>query len=219
MLIGITVRPRPFTPPVQGLSALGSFDFVNGVYTWNGITLAAADVVDQPGWITANGLEIPAGAGAGAELIYSAAQTFLADCQFTMVIETEILDTGFSPSTYLFTETNSGQAFFIQASFAAEWELTASDGNTNPFAFDAAHSVSTGVHKLAFTQIDSICSLSVDGNAVHSDSTGVVLPVIGFPMVEFFIGGYSTGTGKAVNIRKLSIYDPVADSTLPSLSA
>lgn len=218
MLIGITVKPRPFTPPIEASSSIGSFDFVNGVYTWNGVTLTAADVIDQTGWITVNGLEVPAGAGAGAELLYPAAQTFLADCQFTMVIEAEILSTGFSPISYFFTAANAGQAFFIETGFASDWYLTANDGNTNPFADDSVHSISTGVHKLAITQVDANSSVSVNGNSVHTDAVGTSLPVVGFPMVDFFIGGYSTGTGKAVNIRKLSIYDPVADAGLPSLS-
>lgn len=218
MFVGTSVRRPPGTPGGSGLSSLGRFDFVNDLYTWQGTPLTAADVTDQTAWITADGLEIPGSSGTSAELIYAPAQTFLAGCQWTMVLEVEILNTGFSPSTYLFTETNAGEAFFIQVSFAAEWELTASDGSNNPFALDFTHSVSTGIHRFAVTQTDDRCSLSVDGFAVETDTEGVTLPVPGFPMVNFYFGGYSTGTGRAVNIRSVTIYETVDDSSLPSLS-
>lgn len=221
MLVGICSRKRPSVGGGGGggNAALGEFDFINGSYSWGGITLTAADVVDQTGFITANGLEIPSG-GTSAEMLYSAAQTFLADCQWTMVIEANILDTGFSPTTYLFTETNAGDAFFIQVSFAAEWELESGDGNTFPATMDTVNSISTGIHKLAVTQTNDAGLLSIDGNAVQSDMTGVVLPVGGFPMTKFYFGGYSSGTGKPVYIRKVSIYDAITDNpTLVSLSA
>lgn len=220
MFAGVCVRPRPFEFTLGGssLDPLGSFDFVNDTYTWGATSLTAADVTDKTAWITANGLEVPASSGTSAELLYSQATTFLADCQWTMVIDVDILSTSGSPVTYLFTETNSGEGFFIQVSFAGEWDLASGDGNTFPVAFDGSN-ISTGVHRFAVTQTDAISMVSIDGAAAQSDTTGVVLPVGGFPMVNFFMGGYSTGTGRAVNIRKIKIYDAVTDAAqLQSLS-
>lgn len=211
-----TRRHRAGSPPADNSGALGRADFVLGNYSYGGTALAASDVVDQPGWIGASGLQVPSGAAAGAQLLNQFAAR-LATCQWTAVIEAEILS--LSPRAYLMTVDNAGEAFYIQISFSDEWEATCGDGNGFPFAFDDTNAVTTGVHKLAVTRVDNRASLSVDGAPVATDTTSCVLPVDGFPMVNFYLGGWDNSTGAAVNIRSLALYDPVADADLPALSA
>jgi hypothetical protein len=202
---------------IASRGALGTFNFVTGAYNWNGGALTAADVVDQIDWIGAAGLAVPGDAPAGAQVIHAPAASLIESCHFTAVLEVEIL--GDAERSLLLTTQNSGGAYYVQASYWDEWEGRCNDGVGAPFAIDDANGISNGVHKLAITRIDNKVALSVDGNAVVIDATACVLPVDGFPMVEAYLGGYSTGTLQAVNIRALAVYSPQPNSALPGLSA
>jgi hypothetical protein len=222
MLIGICARQRPFVPPAAGLQAVGQLDFVNGSYSWNGTTLTAADVVDQTGWITANGLELQADPSSGANLIYSPMTTYLGLCQFSAIFEVNILQSTSFPgakASQIFWMSNAGLAFFVQAFYQHDWELAASDGNTTPFIDDGINSISTGIHKLGITQTDDMSSLSVDGFSTASDLTGVVLPVVGFPMSVFAFGLTQTANDVAFHLRSATFYDPVENAQLQELTA
>lgn len=221
MLIGVCVKPRPFVPPAAGLQALGQLDFVNGSYSWDGATLTAADVVDQTGWITANGLELEADPSSGANLIYSPMTTYLGLCQFSAVFEVNILTSTSFPGakvSRIFWMSNAGLSFFVQGYYQHSWNAEAGDGNTFPAASDG-NSLTTGIHKFAFTQTDDKTACCVDGFGVQTDLTGTVLPVVGFPMSVFAFGLTQTANDVAFHLRSASFYDPVENQQLQELTA
>lgn len=213
----------------DGPESLADWNFVNGTYTTFGNTVMAADCVDQTGWITANGLEIPGSAGAGAEILNEVA-SYLFDSQFVVAFEYEIIAADFTPATYLLTVTNAGEAFFIECQ-GYEQILTDGDGGAPRGAWipEPPGPASVGIHTIAYRRVDALSSVSFEGDAsVHSsDSNGwsfgqrnMTLPVEGFPMVNAFFGGYSSFTGQAVNIRRFRLFSSsdVAAADLPNIS-
>lgn len=199
-----------------GLVPLGEADFVNGSYTFGLSNLTAADVIDHTDWITASGIEVPGSDSAGAQILGGFADLLLT-CEWTISLDVEVL--GQSPRSVFLTVANAGSGFFIELDYDGGWEALCTDGDETPFAFDYTNSISNGVHRLAVTRIDNKISLSVDGNAVVTDSTPCILPVPGFDMVNAYLGGWSDNTERAVNIRALRIYEVQPDDNLPVLSA
>jgi hypothetical protein len=216
MLAGIAASIEDTAASMPGGTPNGTFDFVAGAYDYGGTTYTAGQVTDKAIWIGVNGLAVPASQAAGASLILAPLKTFLAACQWTMVFEVEILNA--ANQATIFTEANAGQAIYILMEFWAEWYVDATDGAAEPFP-EYFGSVSTGIHRFAATRIDNKVSLSIDGAAVVSDTTALVLPVIGFPMVDFFLGGWSDHTNAAIRIRSMKVYNPLDDAILPLLSA
>lgn len=205
--------------PVAPIVALGIFDFVNGIYDWQGTSITASQVIDQTGWIGVDGLSVPGSAAAGAEILYAATGTFLADINFTAVMEIEILN---ALEADILTITNAGGSYDVSAIVygQSEWDAHDNDGVTQRWASDDSHSLTTGIHKFAITRTTAAgLSVSVDGNAVQVSTGSSSLPWEGFPMTEFYLGGYNSYTSGAVNIRSVAFYDPQADSALPGLSA
>lgn len=215
MIYGI-IAASTLSQPTISIASLGSFDFVNGEYSWNGITLAASDVVDQTGWIGASGLAIPGSSGAGAELLYAAMTTVLAGCNFTAVVEIETINTN---KAIVFSIANSGDAYYVDLAAHAEADYYIEDyGGTYRYAEDYEHALSVGVHKIATTTAPDRTSISIDGNAIVTDPTASTVPVGGFPMTKFYLGGWSNNTQAAVNIRSFAIYETKDDANLPLLS-
>lgn len=200
------------------IASLGQFDFVAGSYHWGATTLTASQVVDQTGWIGGSGLAVPASAGAGAALLYAATTTLLATCEFTCVAEVQTIS-GFAD---ILVVSNSGDAFFIECAVTVgtEWDVFDNDGSFDGDGF-STDNVTAGIHKLAFNRSNTNRAISVDGSnpAAGTDTTFVDLPVIGFPMVNFFLGGWQDHTAAAINIRSISFYDLQPNSNLPGLSA
>lgn len=219
MLVCIAKRSARFEAAAGDL-ALGSLDFVNGIYSYGGSSLTAADVIDQTGWIGSGGLEIPASQPAAAKLLGDFATQVLT-CQWTIVAEVEITEEFSGTAAYILTAQASDPTYFIQLDYDfAEWELSDEDNSNSRFTFDDANAISTGIHKVAVTRTDAGLSMSVAGNAVVNDnSSSLILPSPGHAMINPYLGGGPTGTGHTINIRSISIYDPVNDSILPTLSS
>lgn len=216
MIIGITASENLITAPPPGTTALGTFDFVNGVYDWNGTTLTAAQVVDQTGWIGAGGLEVPASQGAGAELLYADAQTFIGACQVTMAFEFEATSAG---EQVIFYCASASLLNYVYFEYWGGTSLLDSDNNTFRNVTDGG---SVGTLRLSGTRINAAdLSMSTAGG-VPDTSFGYTqfdLPTVGNPFTKFYLGGFSTATVEAINIHWMKVYNPVSDAVLPTLSA
>lgn len=199
---------------------LGQLDFYNGSYQWGGSSLTAADVVDQTGWIVgSSGLEVPAAQSAGAALLYSFMTAKLATLDFTAVFNVETLS---GSKAEIFTVANAGDAYYVMAQVygTSEWDVNDNDGSIDRWAQDLTNGLTVGVHKIALTRTPARLSLSVDGNAVVTDTTSSPnLPWDGFPMTHFYLGGWSSETAAAIKIRSMDLYNSVSDLALPGLSA
>lgn len=210
-------------PPVLP-DAIGTFDFVNNTYDWNGSTLAVADVTDQSAWRTANGLEVPA-TGTSASLTYNDTKTFLAACSFTIVFEVEILNV--VKINHLLVVSTAGESIWIELQSipfgTVEWYANERDGFSNDKFCDHYQAIPIGIHRVALTRTDSYLSISADGNATSATSDPPnSLPETGDPMAHFYIGtGPFWGTNDgAIRIRSIDFYDAQTDNNvLPLLSA
>jgi hypothetical protein len=219
ILLGIEANDPRTAFVAAAPTLLGQFDFVNHTYSYGGTSHTAAEITDKTTWIGSvggNGLVVPASQPAGASLILSPLRTFLAACQWTVVLDVQILAAGVSVT--LFTVANATDAIFVEIGYQDQWYIDTSDEFTTQATSDNT-SLGTGIHHVAATRTDSNLALSIDhGSLLFVDPTAtVILPVGGNPMTHFYLGGWSSYTDHAVNIRSMSVYDAVHNSLLPTL--
>lgn len=205
--------PAPWEGPL-----LGEFNFVTGSYSWEGTPLTAGQLIDRTDWIGSQGLEVPTGgATAGAEILHAGLKSFLGACQFTAVLEIETEYVGGSRQTLL--TISNGATYYAYIEYYAGFNIQDQDNVRSRMAWDDSNALSNGTFKVAATRIDGAdLSISVGGNSVVHGSTTTVLPVVGSPMTQFFLGGWVDYTNDAVNIHSLKIYEAMADGDLPGLS-
>lgn len=199
----------PDVPP----GALVHANFVSGIY-WDGAAMvAASEVIDIPGQITANGLEIENDEANLLGDFLTAALTL----DWTVVVEYEHT---FDTDAGLFVVSNTagdelleiyrdgpgnGRRMHCDESGTSEARETIDSG---PFAL--------GIHRVALTRTDAKIVLSVDGNAIVSDTSAMDFS----SQTEAALGGYpGFGTRQWVTIRSFTIYPAQDDGDLPGLSA
>jgi len=231
MILGIVAEGGEATAPTPPLgAALGVADFVAGAYNWGATTLTASQVTNQTGWIGGSGLAIPSAAGAAAHVLNQFA-TALLTCQWTVVIEAEILvSSNLSPPSNLLSVYNAPTDLFemgLDVSSQQNWFITDHDNSISVTRYTddltdndtGGTADTTGVHRYAVTRTNGKLAASVDGYSVTNDATALTLPNLTYPMDRVYLGGYFNGTGRALNIRSLAVYSPQADIQLPILSA
>lgn len=231
MIPGIVAQDSGGTSTVPGGGTpLGVADFVAGAYNWGATTLTASQVTNQTGWIGGSGLAIPGAAGAAAHVLNQFA-TALLTCNWTVVIEADILtSTSSSPPSNLLSVYNAPtdlHEMAIDVSSQQNWFITDHDNalSVTRYTDDSTDDDSggtadtTGIHKYAVTRTNAKLAASVDGYSVTSQVAALTLPNLTYPMDRVYLGGYYNGTGRALNIRSLAVYSPQSDAQLPILSA
>lgn len=200
-------------------------DFVNGVYTINGVGVNASDVIDHPEFITASGLDLGDNSGFFFAFLLGAFSEALTSANFTAVLEVETPNT--NNTVGLVISNPSGNDFHMLVEF---YDGSASPGDV-VYMWDNVNggsrrevmsggAWSAGIFKLAFTRTDDKLVLSVNGGAIEDNTNP---RVITGSVTEASLGGGTQFVGGGVwdniIIRQLSIYpEPVEDSELPTLS-
>lgn len=215
-------------------------DFVNGVYTFGGVSHPLSDVIDHTALVDAGGLEVPRFDLYAISLLSPFDAVPLTD-GFTMVIEWEnagSLDSfvvlmsiqsddlyanpGGNALYYFLNQSGTPQ---LQAEAWLDNGSTASANNNMSFAGGQPNDPST-IHKVASTWNGLALASSLDGQAVVHDNINFPFPnglsqTKALIASEFSVssdgGGVTFGT---VTIRKIWFYaTPAADSDLPTLSS
>lgn len=210
------------TAPSTG--PLASIDFVNGIYTVNGASQTAAQVVNLTGRITGgSGLSIIA--GSPCQLLNSLL-TVLLTADWTLVTEFNATTTSSSLGLSLFLLDVLDAGLSNDISVATVGRFTTSfasavlfegNGITTREA-DGNISVGLGVHKIACTVTDAGIAISMDGEAVVGDNTPMSISSWTSPPTQVQVAsGNNTGSSDGF-IRKFTMYSPVSNSLLPALS-
>lgn len=193
-----------------------SFDFVAGTYTVNGVTVTAADVIDQPGWIDGTGLVIADSAATVGVL--GDALTYLLAADWTVVIEWDhfvtnntiqplVLSDGSLDNVVRLRRQNSLSSRFMNVSDFA--------GVNFRQATDASASIGDGQHKIALTRTNSKLAFSIDGQSVVSNTS----TTFSITPTGAAFGGYPGDMiGDALTIKSCVVTAPVSDASLPTLS-
>jgi len=232
MILGVLAAAEDGTTPGGGGpgTLIASANFVTNVYVYGATSLTASQVVDQTGWITGNGLEIPSAAGAAAHVLNQFA-TELLTCNWTVLIEANIIvSSNVAPPSNLLSVYNNPTDLYemgLDISSQQNWFITDHDNalSVTRYTDDSADNDTggtadtTGVHRYAVTRTNAKLAASVDGYSVTTDTTALTLPNLTYPMDRVYLGGYYNGTGRAVYIRRLEIYNPADNAQLPILSA
>lgn len=191
-------------------------DFVNGVYSINGATVTAADVIDNPSRVGVDGLFINSNEEDGTVGIIGGLLTRLLELNWTLVLEVEMLDADFAAR--LLGMRNGDDFFQINRRDSGDsLAMLVQD-----VAFSFRENLDTtgygiGIHKIAVTMTPTLLATSVDGNGAVSDTN----PMAVTSLVDAAFGDYF-GETFATNdfyVRSLNIIDPVEAAGLPALSA
>jgi hypothetical protein len=217
MIYGIYAGPPPAAPGL-GIEALASADFVNGIYSVAGVSVALGDIVDTPGAITASGLRIDSGAGNGIAIIGDFLQAFIdaAGLQ-TVVVEWSLDSDGQGPDIFVIQNSGSPNKYIwlYRISFSGDLSLEDRQGGTVVSTDFTGLPNVAGIMRAAYTRASDHAALSVDGatSVVNSYTTGAITPLTAYlgsgNDAQSFMNGY---------IRKLILYSVLDDSFLPSLS-
>lgn len=221
MNYGIIASSMEIAQSVAAPSSLqASYNFVSGTYSFGGTSLTAAQVVDQNGWIGASGLSVPSSAGYGAALLYAPLNTFLGTCEFTIVAEVEVLS-GYQD---IITIAETGSQNYIELAVyvdptAGEWDLMDGAGDVTRNIYFSHSAIANSIHTVAFSRDNSHFAMAVDGSATQVTTSSFTLPAIGYPMTDFYLGGWvGPMNSDPINIRSVAFYDKQEDSILPSMS-
>lgn len=196
--------------------AIRHIDFVNGVY-WNGTNFVAANaVVDLPDRITSNGLEVE-----DDEVnILGAFLSSLTTLDWTFVIEYEItFDAGSNSPIVITDDAGAKYIEIIRLSPGVGSDMFADESGTTQYREVNDSDVhGLGIHRVALTRTDAKLAMSVDGDAVLSDTSAMDLTVGEITKAAF--GGFpGFGSDQWCTIRTFTVYSSLDDSELPALSA
>src|SRR5260370_2210760 len=172
---------------VPSSGAKASIDFVNGIYTVNGVTQTAAQVVNLTGRITpGSGLSIIS--GSPCQLLNSLLALILT-ANWTMVIEANLTDNRASLGLRMFLLTVFDAGFNDQIAIYTLGELLLSfasavifeDSGVTTREADGNLSVGVGIHKVAATRTNAEVALSMDGESPVSNATVINISSWTFP--------------------------------------
>ncbi|RWD60680.1 MAG: hypothetical protein EOS36_20195 [Mesorhizobium sp.] len=216
----ITLYPAQDPASLPSLTGEWSLDFLNEVYTRNGSTVLLADIIDKPGRVGANGLEIVADPDPdGYVLAAGDLLTELVGLDWTVVIEWEELSSAsYSEILVLQDLANGFHSVWVENAMGAGTPNlnVAEDAEIGRDLVDETL-YGAGVHKLAFTRTPSLIAISVDGGAAIVNTTP---ETSGNPIDTAGFGGFpGYGTVNGFYVRTFRLIPPVASSLLPSLSA
>lgn len=183
-------------------------DFVASQYQVDGVTVAAGDVVDDTGRISASGLSIEF--SGNVELIGAFRDKILAT-DFTIVLEVT-LDA--ATTVTLMSAVSSLTAHFVElfmdSAEAWTWDWAGGDERN----LTASGATALGLNRIALTRTADRLAISANGSAAVEDSS--TQP--GMDLTEVNVAG-NQNAGSAGHIRRIDIYAPQDNAVLPSLSA
>lgn len=209
--LGIIASQAVAVGPAPGLA---SIDFLGETYVVDGVTVTAADIVDHPELITANGLELIE--DGDVVNILGDLLALLLTANWTIVLEWNHLDA--TGEVYPLVITGAGEDNTVQIRrlsgshylFVEDFGGAGYRGVADAFAFG------DGVHKIALTRTNAKLVFSADGRPL---ATGDIDNFALSPTAAAF-GGYPGWTiSPTMYIRSLQILDPADDADLPGLSA
>lgn len=228
--------PAPIAPAPALPTAYAIADFVNGTYSYNGVSKTLADIITDeiPSVVTASGLQLIAGHAPIPFLndFYTAMFTFNWTILFELDIDANdnehvILNVGSETPTFGYTNE-------IYAINFGDWEFddvnsdypgTPPGTGTSAERFiDDTNGLTNAIHKFGVTRTDSFCSLSVDGFAVQTLNTPIFsinAPTGGSTDVGAVTGAYRLGGSIVPNsfyLRRIQIFDPVTNPQLVALT-
>ncbi|CDX26627.1 hypothetical protein MPL3356_60471 [Mesorhizobium plurifarium] len=189
-------------------------DFKNGVYTVAGVSVTVADVIDQPGWVTAAGLEIlDTEESPCVSVIGDALAAFLGDNQTVIV---EYYERSDSSNSYPFVYTDAGDGNYNLHRLTSGY-MNASDTAGIHFrqVTDTA-GFPTGIHKIAVSRSNGELSMSVDGNPTQSTTADVF--ALTATALSLGAAPGSSFLARSIYIRSIERLDLQDVASLPTLS-
>lgn len=200
-------------------NSLAVMDFITGDY-WIGQTrVGPGDVIDQPSFIGAAGLQI-VDTQPNPTHIIGQFLALLISMNWTMVLEWADVFAGSQSLPIWIADTSTAA---IEQTFLESNE-TSIDVYDQPIPGTDRQVTKTGLaampgtRRAAITRVNSKLAVSVNGGAVTSDTAGTGA-VTGYDAASFGGRPDSSAIQLDVNIRRLILYAPQADALLPSLSA
>ncbi|MER9937403.1 hypothetical protein [Mesorhizobium sp. M0088] len=217
MMPGVAAQPlggsSVFSPTV-----LADADFMNEIYSVDGGTVLASDIIDKPARVGASGLEILNNDVDGVVSAIGDLLTKFLLVEWTVVIEYEEVADAATTHLLWMQETVDFHSVSIRrlSAFASN-VMRGNDSSTISRNVTNTGPFTAGVHKVAMTRTEGVLSISTDGGTVDTNTT---LNTTLNPLTTASFGGDPTDQSyNGCFIRKVTLYAPLDDIWLPSLSA
>lgn len=196
--------------------ALAVADFLLGEYFVNGNQVTAADIIDRPDLIDANGLNLDWDVAGAFATVLGDFLAALALPELTIVTETTEDGSGNMDVVNVFsTTTTSVLQIFTNGSMGNASEDTVPGLGGGRFA-QASAPARPALRRIAITRTAGTLSISVNGGAVVADAT----PNTAATYNAARLGASESDTFPTLNghIRRIIIYPVQSDAALPALS-
>lgn len=202
--------------PGAGSVLRASLDFAGGAASVNGGSVTFADIIDRPenvspgfGVILGEQHPVEFLSGDLLTLLTSGSCTVLAEWYRIGNLATPFEITTADGGDKVRIEDNKGLGYFLAfdefASTERDLDLTSSASGLSEFNV---------LHCAALTRTDPKLAISLDQASVISDTT----PSTASGLTRAFIGGFEESYGPII-LRRLEVYDALADEVLPTISA
>ncbi len=199
------------------------FDFINEVYSVNGSSKTASEIITTPGDIGVNGLSIAA-LGTPNQILGEAATILLGgstganSAEWTLVIEFSVATTAATMQIFSLVETPSevNRDSFQCGYGSTQWQAFDDNAEVTPQRVVVGGAKATGTHKMSVTRTDARLAICVDGGAPFTDEDPVM--ILDEINAASFGGFVESSNGQAVNIRTFKVYQEQTDTVLQALS-
>lgn len=178
-------------------------DFINEDYAVDGAGVAASYLIDNPEFVTVNGLELGDGSGWATVPMNNEAESIMLSLAWTATVEFTLTNTGNTVLFKLEDNTGLGTNYFmygmIDTRFIYFYEVK--EGITTRDVV-VPETLAVGVHTCVFTRTASTMSVAVDGGSVVTSSDPALTPDVMPTIAQFGLGDNN------VYIRKFDL-DPL----------
>jgi hypothetical protein len=203
-------------PEVEDHTGTAQIDFVNNLFVVEGATVAAADIIDNPGLIDPAGLLV-AEFDTPVEII-GPLLTVLLMVEWTIVLEVEVTD--LAGAVWLLSLCDlpvDGTNSVLQVGIDTADDMLVYD-DAGPGAARSVNggAVTLGMRRVAISREDSRLSISVDGAATVTGAGSISLSNLTNATFGNFTDDFNARDAYIRTIDILAIQD---DDTLPLLSA
>lgn len=196
-------------------------DFVHGTYSALGLSVSANQVIANPEFITANGLDLGDNSAWAVVPLVGDFLSAALMAHWTIIIEFEAMVTSSCAPFIMQDDTGGNQFVFVASfndSFASYMYDSVKFSSRREVSDNAA--IGLGIHKFAVSRSDSRIAMSVDGGTVRTNEND--LPSGGSgeqPLFATFGGFADLSVWDNIRIRTFRLEPTIVeDAQLPTLS-
>lgn len=202
------------TPEAAAATLRAYANFRTGVYEVGGVPVTAADVVEHPEYIDANGLQL---GEVGADETVDVLGAFLAvmgSGDWTVIVEIELQFISAGEQSIFWLDDGAFGEFVYLFITSGNVPAAIHENVTDSQEASVLGTVAVGVHKIALTRSNEKLVISANGGDIDI-APGVTIG----SLTRMSLGGIPDDIADILRIRSIAVYDARPNEELPGLSA